>query len=75
MKGSFGGFDSAEVAVLQLTFDLACRELGITPSDEEARARIAKAVISLAKAGQFDPDSLTLHAISRFRDYDGERLQ
>lgn len=75
MKGTFGGFDSAQVAVLQMTFDLACRELGITPSDEEGRARIAKAVISLAKAGQFDPDRLKVHAISRFKEYDGEQLQ
>lgn len=74
MRGTFGSFDSAQVAVLQTTFDLACKELGVASTDEESRSRVAKAVIALAKAGQFDPDRLKIYAISRFRALASEEL-
>lgn len=75
MRGTFGSFDNAQVAVLQSTFDLACKELGIGPTDEDGRSRVAKAVIALAKAGQFDPDRLRIYAISQFRAFEGQELQ
>jgi hypothetical protein len=70
-----GSFDSGQVTLLQTTFDLACTELGVASADEESRSRIAKAVIALAKAGQFDPERLKVYAISRFKALESEELQ
>jgi len=74
MKSTFGSFDSGQVAVLQTTFDLACKELGVTSADEESRLRVAKAVIALAKVGQFDQERLKVYAISRFKAFQSEEL-
>jgi hypothetical protein len=73
MRVTFGSFDSGQVAILQTTFDLTCRELGVPSADEVGRSRVAKAVIALAKAGQFDPDRLKVYAISRFRAFMSEQ--
>lgn len=73
VTSTFGGFDSAQLDVLQATFDLVCKELGITSEDDEHRARIARAVISLAESGELDTDRLTVHAISRFKEYNRAR--
>lgn len=67
MKALLGSFDNTQVAVLQTSFDRACKELGIATSDEKGRTRIARAVMDLAAAGQYDPDRLRVYAISRFR--------
>jgi hypothetical protein len=67
MKVPFGSFDSSEVSVLQTVFDLVCAELGVSASDENKRAIIASRMISLAKAGQFDPDRLKSSAIAQFK--------
>ncbi|MFA5955210.1 hypothetical protein [Hyphomicrobium sp.] len=75
MTGTFGSFDSAEVTVLQSTFDFACKELGVGVGDDEGRERIAKTVIALANAGQFDPDRLRASAISRLKAVEAEHAR
>ncbi|MBS0232460.1 MAG: hypothetical protein JSR99_03130 [Proteobacteria bacterium] len=73
MNALFGSFDNAQVAVLQLTFDVICQELGIDAADEQRRSRIAASVIALAKTGQFDPDHIKVQAVSQLRADEGER--
>jgi hypothetical protein len=67
MKSFLGSFDNTQVALLQMTFDGACKELGVARSDETSRMKIAKDMIALATAGQLNPDRLRLYVISRFK--------
>jgi hypothetical protein len=71
---AFGSFDNRELEVLQTTFDSICKELNIEPGAGESRSRIAKAIITLAKAGQRDPDRLKVYAISRLNARELEGL-
>jgi hypothetical protein len=72
MGAFFGSFDNSQVDVLQTTFDLICRELGIDAADEQGRARIAASVITIAKSGQVDPERLRQQTVSQFKALEGE---
>jgi hypothetical protein len=72
MKFPTGTFDSAQLAILQTTFELVCEELGVNASDRSGRERIAEAMMALARAGQYDSDKLKIYAISRFKARDLE---
>ena len=67
MKYSGGSFNDEQLKVLQAALDRACRELGISPADKEARTRVAEAVLALSKAGQLDVDQLTKYAVYNYR--------
>jgi hypothetical protein len=51
-----------------------CKELGVPAADEKGRSCVAKAVLTLAKAKQFDPERLKVYALSRFKALEAEAL-
>lgn len=66
MKFPDGNFDNEQIAILQKAFDDVCGDLDVRDSDIEGRERVARALMTLAKRGQFDPHRLRVYAASRF---------
>jgi hypothetical protein len=65
--GKFGpSFSAEQTSVMDLAFEIACKELELDPSDDENRDRIVQAILKLARCGDFDLDHLLNYAISRF---------
>ncbi|MFT3733265.1 MAG: hypothetical protein QM780_17910 [Hyphomicrobium sp.] len=69
MIATFGSFDPMQVTALQVSFDHACKELGIPTQDDESRCRIAKAIIALAKTGQVDTERLVASMMPGFKAF------
>ncbi len=65
MRAPPGIFNTEQLGVLETSFERACNELGIDPADTKNRETVAEAMMDLAKAGQYDPDRLIMHAVSR----------
>ncbi len=62
-----GAFTEDQLKVLRTALNEACADLGIAETDEAARESIAAAILSLANAGQFDPERLQTYAVDQCR--------
>ena len=61
-------FPSSEQAeAMRIALDMACKEPGLSESDEASRARVSSAITTLARAGQKDAEQLKTYAVHRFR--------
>jgi hypothetical protein len=59
-------FDAEHTAAMGIAFEKACRTLGLAPKDDAVTARVAKAIIERAEAGERDPERLYAGALARF---------
>ncbi len=57
-------FDDDQLSIMQTAIELTCTDLGIDKDDRVAREKIAAAVLSLTRAGQFDLERLRAYAKS-----------
>jgi hypothetical protein len=65
MKCPVGVFDSAQLAVLQTSFERTCNELGVEKTDVQNRDAVAEAIMDLARVSQYDSELLLNCAATR----------
>ncbi len=58
--------DNEELVALRGAFDKACFELRLD-DDEIGRERLGQLMVTLAKAGERDPDVIRAHAVHRMQ--------
>ena len=66
MKSPTDRYDNEKMNVLQASFNLACKELCISKSDQVSRKRVASMVLAFAKYGNLDVDKLKTFAVQQF---------
>jgi hypothetical protein len=66
MKSPTDRDDNDTMNVLQVAFNLACKELCISRSDQVSRKRVASMVLAFAKYGHLDVDKLKTFAVQQF---------
>jgi hypothetical protein len=59
--------NNEDLVALRRAFDLACVELGLATADTEARERLALLMLSLAKAGETDPNLVRIQAVHQMQ--------
>jgi hypothetical protein len=62
-----GGFTEDQLKILRAALHDACADLGISEADVSTRECAAKAILSLAAAGQFDLERLRTYAVDQCR--------
>ena len=61
--------DNEELVELRRAFDKACEDLGLGASDDDVslREHLAVVMLSLAKGGERDPDTIRAQAVHQMR--------
>ena len=67
MKPPTGHSGNDKSNVLQAAFDLACKELCISKTDEVSRERVASMMLAFAKYGRLDVEKLKAFAVQQFQ--------
>ncbi|WP_045836539.1 hypothetical protein [Hyphomicrobium sp. 99] len=70
MKFPQGSYSDEQFAVIQTAFENVCTELGIGETETKLREYVAQTFMALTKDGQYDPERLKTHAISRLQKLD-----
>ena len=58
-------FDNTQINAMHAAFEAACVELGMGPTDERDRQRIADAILMVARPGQADAELMKSFAVQR----------
>ena len=59
-------FDNTQIKTMHAAFEAACVELRMSPRDQQARQRIADAILMVARQGQSDAELMKAFAVQRF---------
>ena len=58
-------FDNTQIKAMHAAFEAACVELGMGPTDNRERQRIADAILIVAREGQADAELMKAFAVQR----------
>ena len=58
-------FDNAQIKAMHAAFEATCVELGMRPTDDRKRQRIADAILIVARHGQADAEVMKSFAVQR----------
>lgn len=56
-------FDNTQIQAMHAAFEAACVELGMDPTDQRERQKIADAILMVARQGQADAEVMKSFAV------------
>jgi GAF domain-containing protein len=65
-------FTPEQIAAMTTAFDAACRDLGLLTRDDPIVRMVAKAIVDVASAGDFDPEEIRSRVLKRLSFFDAE---
>jgi hypothetical protein len=65
-------FTPEQLEPIKTAFEAACRDLGLRSQDDRIARIIAKAIIDIASAGEFDPGQIRHLALERLRFFEAQ---